>query len=87
VDLGGAMFGGLAVLVVLVLAAVYVGARLHGGKAPSHARDNEHAGRSPAGDEDPVPRDSDGMPMVTPPEDPAETSVDEMQRRARRNAS
>ena len=87
-DLGaGAVFGALAVVLALVLLAVYVGARMRTGKAPSHAQEHEHTGPDPAGDTDPVPRDADGMPMVAPPDDPAETSADEMQQRARRNAS
>lgn len=87
-DLGaGAVFGAAALVLVLVLAGVYAGARLHTGKAPAHAAESAHAGDLPGGDSDVVPQEAGGgMPMVAPVQDPAAQSADEMQDRARRNA-
>ena len=88
-DLGaGALFGAVMVVLALALLGTYAGARLRKGKAPAHAKDAAHVGDEPGGDQDVIPRESGGgEPMVTPAEEPRDQSVDEMQRRARRNAS
>lgn len=85
-DSGGAVFGALMVVLALALLGVYTGARIRKGRPPAHAREAAHVGPDPGGDQDVIPQESGGgMPMVTPAEDPADMSVDEMQQRARGN--
>lgn len=80
---GGAVFGGLMLVLAVVLAGVYVVSRLRHGPAPDHAHDHEHMGPDPTGDQDPVPRESGGgMPMALPDEG-ERPSVDDLQDKAR----
>lgn len=70
-ELGGAAFGALMVVLALALAGVYAVARLRTGKPPPHASEAAHATSEPRGDQDTVPQEAGGgMPMVTPVDDP-----------------
>lgn len=87
-DSGGAVFGALLLVLVLALVGVYAGARIRKGRPPAHAREAAHTSPDPGGDQDVIPRESGGgMPLVSPAEDPADMSVDEMQQRAGGSAS
>lgn len=83
---GGAVFGALMLVLALVLGGVYAVARLRHGKAPDHAQRHGHVSSHPAGDEDPVPRESGGgMPMALP-DDGQAPSVEDLQDKAQRRA-
>lgn len=84
---GGAVFGGLMVVLALVLGMVYLVSRVRHGRAPDHAQSHEHVGPDPTGDQDPIPRESGGgMPMALP-DDGERPSVDDLQDKARGRAN
>lgn len=85
-ELSAALFGAVVILLVVVLAVVYLSARVRTGRAPDQAEEHAHSGPDMTGDYDPIPEESgSGMPMV-PPGEAGEQSVEEMQERARREA-
>jgi hypothetical protein len=74
--------GAAVIVIVLVIAVGYLLVRARQGPAPPQAREQAR-GAEPPGDEDPVPREPSGMPMVEPPADQREQRADDLQERAR----
>jgi hypothetical protein len=79
--------------VVMVVGYLFIRARQPAPPPPANSdegstkSEREASGLEPEGalvDDDPVPRDADGMPMVTPPRDPQAVDADRMQGQARR---
>lgn len=86
-DLGaGAVFGGLTVAVLLVLAIIYAVVRLRHGNAPPHASAQSHSSDVPSGDQDELPRESGSGRLMVPPEEADAMSPEQMQQRARGEA-
>jgi hypothetical protein len=81
-QLSAALFGAVALLLLVALAVAYLVSRGRKGETPDHAEEHAHTGSYPTGDHNPVPEEpGSGMPMVVPDE-ADERSVEEMQERA-----
>jgi len=78
--------GGIAAAVIVVFFLIgiigYFVVRGRQPGPPPEANSQARGAEPPRQDEDTVPRDPDGMPMVTPG-DPAAEDADQMQQRAR----